>query len=574
MSLSIQETRERLAELELFQGCEADDLERVAALARREVRFAPGERVYEEGDPARDCYLIVDGEAEVTVAGRFLDEVGEGEAIGELGLLDRGPRTASVVARTPLVVQVIEADGFDSLLDSAPSVTQALLRQVSRRLRESNERVARLAALADETVVRLGAAAEGSAPAASVPRPERLALDTQAPGFFADPYVQYAALREHEPVHHDTDQDTWLLTRYDDVLAFGRNKELSVQLEHANPGPYVDQERERLARMEGRQTKMMFRRDPPDHKRLRRQIYKQFTPKSVRLRRPRLQALVDRTLDRLADKGETDLIEEFAFPLPLAVISDMLGLPEGDEELIRGWSQAITKAIDPSLTEAEAEASIVASDQMNDYLLKVIGEKRKQPDANLLSVLIGIADASDQLSEAELVDQLTLLYIAGHETTVNLIGNGMLALLRQPDQLERLRLDAALDANAVEELLRYDSPAQFTRRIAREDLQVQGVVIPAGAVIFACLGAANRDPRRWGDDADRVDVARRGANEHVSLGGGIHHCLGASLLRLESQVALGALIRRFPRMALASEPEFLPRMTLRGLTSLRLTLGA
>jgi cytochrome P450 len=572
MSPSPADTRERLRELELFATCSDEDLDRVARVAHRELRFEPDQVLFEEGDPARDCYLVVDGEAEVTVAGRFLDEVGEGESIGELGLLDGAPRSARVVARTPMTVQVIEAEGFDRLLDEAPSVTHALLRQVSRRLRETNERVARLSALADETTLSLDAQDAGAPPARAT-APGRIALDPQAPGFYENPYAQYALLREHEPVHHDAAQDTWLLTRYDDVIALGRNKELSVALENARPGPYVDQERARLARMEGRQTRMMFRRDPPDHKRLRRQIYKEFTPKAVRRRRARLEALVNRTLDRLADKGETDLVEDFAFPLPLDVISDLLGLPEGDEALIREWSQAITKAIDPAVSEADVDASIVASDAMNEYLLGVIADKRKRPDDALLSALIAIADGSDQLSELELVDQLTLLYIAGHETTVNLIGNGTLALLRQRDQLERLRLDPALDANAVEELLRYDSPAQFLRRITREELAVGDVTIPAGSVVFGGLGAANRDPARWGPDADRVDVARKEANEHVSLGGGIHHCLGASLLRLEAQVALGALVRRFPRMELAAEPAFLPRMTLRGPAALHLALG-
>ncbi len=570
MALSIQDTRERLRELELFRECDDEDLERVAALARKELRFEADVVLFEEGDPARDCYLIVDGQAEVTVAGRFLDDVGEGESIGELGLLDRGPRSARVVTTTPMTVQVIEADGFDRLLDEAPSVTHALLRQVSRRLRETNERVARLSALADETTLRIDV---DEAPAPAAPQTGPVRLDPEAPGFFANPYAQYTALRERDPVHHDTEQDTWLLTRYEDVIALSRNKKLSVELQHANSGPYVEQERERLAKMEGRQSKMMFRRNPPEHTRLRRQIYKQFTPKAVRQRRPRLQALVDQTLDRLAEKGETDLIEDFAFPLPLAVISDLLGLPPGDEAAIRGWSQAITKAIDPAVTDAESDASIVATDAMYEYLLGVIGQKRKSPDDALLSVLIGIADSTDQLSELELVDQLTLLYIAGHETTVNLIGNGMLALLRHPDQLERVRLDTALDANAVEELLRYDSPAQFTRRINREDLKIGDTTIPAGSVIFGCLGSANRDPERWGESADRVDVARQGANEHASLGGGIHHCLGASLLRLEAQVALGTLVRRFPRVELAAEPIFLERMTLRGLGGLRLTLG-
>ncbi len=569
MPLSIPETKERLRELELLRECSDADMDRVAAVARNELRFEPGDVLYEEGDPARDCYLIVEGETEITISGRFLGSSGPGESVGEMGLLHQGPRTATVVARTPVTVQVIEAAGFDRLLDEALSVTRALLRQVSRRLAERSETVARLTAIADEKTLDLG-----ERPTAIAPRPTRVALDPAAPGFYQDPYAQYAALRAYDPVHYDEAQGTWLITRYEDVLRFGRNKELTVDIQHASPSEYVDKEIARLERMDGRQTKMMFRRDPPDHTRLRRQIFRQFTPKSVKELRPRLQALVDQSLDRLAEKGETDLIEDFAFPLPLIVISEMLGVPRGGDALIRGWSHAITKAIDPSVGEAEVEASIAASDAMADYLIEVIDTKRKSPEDDLLSLLISITSEEDQLSEAELVDQVTLLYIAGHETTVNLIGNGTLGLLRHRDQLERLRLDPALGANAVEELLRFDSPAQFTRRIARSDLEIGDRRIPAGSVIFACLGAANRDTAKWGHDADRLDVARRGANEHVSFGGGIHHCIGASLVRLEGQIALGSLVQRFPRMELAAEPEFGNRMTLRGLNELRLSLGS
>ncbi len=570
MPLSIPETKERLRELELLRECSDAEMDRVAAVARNELRFEPGDVLYEEGDPARDCYLIVEGETEITVSGRFLGSSGPGESVGEMGLLHQGPRTATVVARTPVTVQVIDAAGFDRLLDEALSVTRALLHQVSRRLAERSETVARLTAIADEKTLDWNR----ERPTATAARPTRVALDPNAPGFYQDPYTQYAALREYEPVHYDESQGTWLITRYEDVLRFGRNKELTVDIQHASPSEYVDKEIARLERMDGRQTKMMFRRDPPDHTRLRRQIFRQFTPKSVKELRPRLQALVDQSLDRLAEKGETDLIEDFAFPLPLIVISEMLGVPRGDDALIRGWSHAITKAIDPSVGEAEVEASIAASDAMVDYLIEVIDTKRKSPEDDLLSLLISITGEEDQLSEAELVDQVTLLYIAGHETTVNLIGNGTLGLLRHRDQLERLRLDPALGANAVEELLRFDSPAQFTRRIARSDLEIGDRRIPAGSVIFACLGAANRDTAKWGPNADSIDVARRGANEHVSFGGGIHHCLGASLVRLEGQIALGSLVQRFPRMELVAEPEFGGRMTLRGLNELRLSLGS
>jgi CRP-like cAMP-binding protein len=304
MALSTRDAREQLRQLDLFRECGDDDLDRVAALALEETRFEPGEVVYREGDPARDCYVIVEGETDVTVSERFVGTVGEGESVGEMGLLDHAPRTATVVARTPLRVQVIDATSFDRLLDEAPSVTRALLRQVSRWLRARGETVARLAALADETTVRVGAA-EARAPRPATTRPEHVGLDPNAPGFYDDPYGQYATLREYEPVHYDAAEGTWLISRYEDVLRFGRNKELTVEIDHANPGPYVDKERVRLERMAGRQTKMMFRRDPPNHTRLRRQIYRAFTPKAVKELRPRLQALVDQSLERLAEKGET-----------------------------------------------------------------------------------------------------------------------------------------------------------------------------------------------------------------------------------------------------------------------------
>ena len=572
MPQRVDEALERLRDLELFRECDDDDLGRVAALAHGEVHFEAGDVLYREGDPARDCYVIVEGEVDVTVAGRFVGSVGEGESVGEMGLLDRSPRTATVVARSPVTAQLIEAEGFDRLLDEAPSVTRALLRQVSRWLRARGETVARLTALADETTLRIGSE-PSAAPKRAAPRPDQIGLDPDAPGFYQNPYEQYAVLREHDPVHYDEGQGTWLVSRYEDVLAIGRNKALTAELEYASPGTYVDKERARLALLGGRQTKMMFRRDPPDHTRLRRQVYHDFTPKAVKALRPRLQALVDEHLEHLAEKGEADLIHDFAFPLPLIVISEMLGMPRGDDGLIHAWSHAITKALDQSISEADEKASVDASNDMAEYLIDVIEAKRKRPADGLLSSLIAIQQQKEGLSEDELVDQLMLLYIAGHETTVNLIGNGTYALLRQRDQLDRLLRDPVLEANAVEELLRYDSPAQFTRRIAREDVEIGGKRLEAGSVIFTLLGAANRDPAKWGDSPDTLDVTRKGAHEHVSFGGGIHHCLGASLVRLEGQIALGSLVRRFPRMELVSEPAFGRRMTLRGLDELRLSLG-
>jgi cytochrome P450 len=567
--MASDDTRARLRELDLFENCGDAELDRLAEAVGPEVGVPAGTVLFREGDAARDCTVILEGEADVLVAGRYVGSAGPGESVGEMGLLDDAPRSATVVARTPLRARVIDAAAFDALLDDAPSVSRALLRQLSRRLRALDQTLARLAALAGETTVAVGAPAAPAAP----PPPARLALDPAAPGYFADPYAHYAALREHAPVHRDPVLGTWLLTRYDDVLRLTRDREQSVELARAAGCPAVDRERARLARMDGRGSQMMLRRDPPDHTRMRRIVYRRFTPKEIKKLRPRLQQIVDERLERLAEKGEADLIADFAFPLPFQVISEMLGMPPGDEGLLRGWSEAITKTLDPVITPEQEDAAVAASRAMSEYLLRAIVARGTRPGEDMLTELIDARDEGGALSEAELADQVQLLFIAGHETTVNLIGNGLLALLRQRDQLERLRRDPALDANAIEELLRFDSPAQFTRRVALQDLEYGGRRIPAGSLVLACLGAANRDPARWGEMADRVDVARAGAHEHLSFGGGVHHCVGASLARMEGQVALGSLLRRFARIDLAGEPVHAARMSLRGLAKLPLVVG-
>jgi cytochrome P450 len=269
-----------------------------------------------------------------------------------------------------------------------------------------------------------------------------------------------------------------------------------------------------------------------------------------------------------------DLIADLAFPLPFTVISEMLGMPTGRRDELRSWSHAVVKTLDPILTVEEAEAAVVASDAMSAYVLEVIAMKRAAPADDLLSALIAAEEDGDGLDERELLDQVMLLYIAGHETTVNLIGNGTLALLRHPDQLDRLRRDPDLGQNAVEELLRFDSPVQFSRRIAVSDLELHGRRIEAGSFVLTCLGAANHDPQRWGDTADELDLGRVGAAQHVSFGSGIHHCLGASLARVEARAAFTALAQRFPDLEPTTES--LPwngRIVLRGLDALPLTFS-
>jgi len=242
---------------------------------------------------------------------------------------------------------------------------------------------------------------------------------------------------------------------------------------------------------------------------------------------------------------------------------------------LRDWSHTMTKMLDPIIDMDEVRAAMVASDGMLGHVRGAIASKRAHPADDLLSAMVAAEDQGDMLSEEELVAQVVLLYIAGHETTVNLIGNGVFALLHHDDQLARLRREPVLAQNAVEELLRFDSPVQFSRRITLADFDVAGTTIPARTMVLTCLGAANRDPAKWGPTAESLDLGREGAAQHVSFGSGVHHCLGAALARLEGQEAIPALARRFPRLALVDgAAERNTRIVLRGFERLPVTLDA
>jgi cytochrome P450 len=391
------------------------------------------------------------------------------------------------------------------------------------------------------------------------------------PGFFEDPYRQYAVLRERDPVHRSP-LEVWVLFRYDDVVRTLRDASLSVQIDNATPTARMQMFAEQAPGEVERGAHSILNIDPPDHTRLRRLVSKAFTPKMVNELRPRVQALVDDALDSMAVRGESDVIGDLAFPLPFTVISEMLGMPDGNRDEVRGWSHTLTKTLDPILTPEEVQAALAAADNMQSHVQDVLAWKREHPADDLLTGLLAAEDEGDRLTELELLDQVLLLYVAGHETTVNLIGNATLALLGHPDELARLRSDPGLDAGAVEELLRYDSPVQFSRRITTGDLDVDGTTVPAGTFILTCLGSANRDEARWGPTAEELDLARADAGQHMSFGNGIHHCLGSSLARTEAQIAIGTLVRRFPDLELAGEPERNGRVVLRGLEALPVTV--
>jgi cytochrome P450 len=387
------------------------------------------------------------------------------------------------------------------------------------------------------------------------------------PGFFDDPYPHYAALREHNPVHASP-IGTWLLTRYDDVLRVLRDQTLSVEESNATPLPMLEHQLELVGDRSGG-SRAILNLDPPDHDRLRRIVSKAFTPKVIEDLRPLAERLVSEALDGVAERGEMDVIADLAFPLPFTVISEMLGMPTERRAELRDWSHAVVKTLDPILSDEELVAAVEAADAMTAYVREVVEWKRREPGDDLLTALLAAEDDGQVLDETELLDQILLLYIAGHETTVNLIGNGTLALLRNRASFEMLRDDPGLDQNAVEELLRYDSPVQFSRRIALEPFAIGDRTIEAGTFIMTCLAGANRDPAQWGPTADELDLRRSGAAQHVSFGSGVHHCLGAALARVEGRAAFGALVRRFPDLELLDEhPPWNGRIVLRGLDRL------
>ena len=393
---------------------------------------------------------------------------------------------------------------------------------------------------------------------------EEVLFNPLLPEFHANPYPFYKRLREKEPIHQSP-MGFWVLTRYEDCVAVLRDQRFGRE-----------EFQQMLTAVYGDGTEMprsMLFRDPPDHTRLRALVSKAFTPRMIETMREHIQEIVDRLLDRVQDAGRMDVIEDLAYPLPVTVICEMLGVPVDDHASIRGWSADIARSLDaiglPS-DEGIVERGRKSRRALGDYFRRLVPERRARPQDDLLSGLLAAEEQGDKLTQDEVIAMCLLLFIAGHETTVNLIGNGTLALLRHPDQLTKLRAEPALIGNAVEELLRYDSPVQRTARITTTEVELAGQLLPKGALVITALGAANRDPAQFADP-DRLDVTRKDPR-HISFGFGIHFCLGAPLARVEGQLALGTLLRRAPDLALAeANPEWRESSVLRGLKRLDVT---
>ena len=395
-------------------------------------------------------------------------------------------------------------------------------------------------------------------------------VDLFDPAFKVNPYPTYARLRSTAPVHRAALPDgrgVWLITRYDDVLAvlkderFVKDWRKVMTPEQLDQVPAIPEVMKPLSRN-------MLDTDPPDHERLRALVSKAFTPRLIERMRGRVQTIADALLDTVEGQGEMDLIDHYAFPLPVTVIAELLGVPSEDRDRFRQWSDA---AVSGNATQEYMEKILIPHMQaFTDYLLAMFEEKRKNPKDDLVSALVQAEEAGDKLGEDELLGMVFLLLIAGHETTVNLIGNGVLALLEHPEQLRRLRDDPSLIKSAVEELLRYDGPVETsTERFAGEDVAIGGTIIPKGEMVLVVIAAADRDPERF-PEPDTLDIARM-ENKHLAFGKGIHHCLGAPLARMEGQIAIGTLIERMPSLRLKGSPDSLswrPGMVLRGLKSL------
>ena len=398
-------------------------------------------------------------------------------------------------------------------------------------------------------------------------------LDPSNAAFRADPFPVFRRLRREDPVHRSEAVGGWVLTRYADVKTALHDRRLSsdritpfLAHESVRASGHVQE----LGRIAGR---WVVFNDPPAHTRLRGFINTAFTSRAVERLRPRIEAIVDALLSQVADRGSMDVIADFAYPLPVIVIAEMLGVPPEGREPMKAWSDELALFIGSAFgTPDKYERASRAMTGMTAYFREIVGARRRQRREDLISALVDAEEQGGRLSEDELVANCVLLLFAGHETTTNLIGNGLLSLLRHPDALAALRADPSLIEPAIEELLRYDGPTQAQVRVALEDIELHGKTIRAGDRVFVMVNAANRDPARF-PEPDRLDLARAD-NAHVAFGYGAHFCVGAPLARLEGQLAIAAVVRRFQDLARApGELTWLPSMVFRGVRSLPVTFS-
>jgi cytochrome P450 PksS len=399
-------------------------------------------------------------------------------------------------------------------------------------------------------------------------------VNLASPEFKANPYPFYARLRAEAPVHRmtlPTGETAWLVTRYDDAATVLKDERFLKNPANALP-PGQAIRRPWFHMLFSPVWHNMLNQDPPRHTRLRALVHKEFTPQRIEQMRGHIQALADELLDQVQERGHMDLIRDYALPLSTTIIAEMLGAPAEDGRRFHHWSSAILGRRSSTWGLLKAIPNVWA---FTRYIRKVVKNRRADPRDDLVSALAQTEEAGDALSDEELVAMIMLLLMAGHETTVNLIGNGTLALLEHPEQMARLRNDPALIVPAVEEMLRYTSPVELApERYPCEDVALAGAVIPQGAMVFVVIGSANRDERQFANP-DALDITRE-PNRHLAFGLGGHFCLGAALARLEGQIATGTLLRRAPGLRLCVAPDRLRwrwGLVNRGLEALPLAFG-
>ncbi|MDQ1068903.1 cytochrome P450 [Streptomyces canus] len=399
------------------------------------------------------------------------------------------------------------------------------------------------------------------------------AFDPWDPAFLADPYPAYAELRANGRVQYYEPTNQWLVPHHADVSALLRDRRLGRTYQHrfthedfGRSAPPAAHEPFHTLNDHG-----MLDLEPPDHTRIRRLVSKAFTPRTVEQLRPYVTKLAGELVDRLVAEGGGDLLTDVAEPLPVAVIAEMLGIPEPDRAPLRPWSADICGMYELNPPEDVAARAVRASVEFSDYLRDLIAERRKNPGDDLISGLIAAHDEGDRLTEQEMISTCVLLLNAGHEATVNATVNGWYALFRNPEQLAALRADHSLVPRAVEELMRYDTPLQLFERWVLDEIEVDGTTIPRGAEIALLFGSANHDPATF-PNPERLDLTRTD-NPHISFSAGIHYCIGAPLARIELAASMTAVLEKAPTLALAADPERKPNFVIRGLEGLRVHIA-
>jgi cytochrome P450 len=396
-------------------------------------------------------------------------------------------------------------------------------------------------------------------------------FDVDDPAFIADPYPVLGALREATPIFWNERSGTWMLTRFAEVAETLRDRRLGRNYTHLYSHAQVGRPEPdpRWADFQRHERWSLLSLEPPDHTRLRRLVAKVFTPRAVAALRPALESIADDLLDECADRGQFDLLADYAQPYSVAVICSMLGVPRSDTQRLLDWSHAIVKMYEISTTDDVRVAANRAAAEYIEYTRELIEAKRRAPDGLLVSELALVEDEGERLSDEEIICTTMVLLEAGHEATVNTLGNGMRALLDRRDQWGRVVSGEVPAKVAVEELLRFDSPLQmFERWVLADGVEIGGQPLRVGDEVAMLFGSVQRDPRRFADP-DRFDVGR-GDTAHIGFGGGIHFCVGAPLARQEIEVSVAGLAARFPELRLAADPEYHPTFVIRGLTGLRL----